>query len=135
MNQLKIVRSLHSVGSNNVNNFENREHTRYVFTLLSSRVRLCERCKYTTPKYALVTELKAKARYHLDDKNLLSLPFKKVRIKKFCVHFFLRLEVEELAHVRQVKFEGGDLALDIHKEEKKTSNVVDMNCSKSSSEE
>jgi hypothetical protein len=36
---------------------------------------------------------KAKAHYLLDDEDILSSPFKKMQIKKFCVYFFLRLKV------------------------------------------
>lgn len=118
----------------NIRCVECKEHTPYVFTLLPSRVRLCERCEYTTPKYALVTELEARARYLLDDEDLRSLPFKKVQIKKFCVYFFLRSDVEKLAHATLVQFEGRDLSVDRHKEEQNISNAVDTNCSKPSFE-
>jgi len=113
---------------------ECKEHTPYVFTLLPFRVSLCERCEYTTPKYALVTELEARARYLLDDEDLHSLPFKKVQIKKFCVYFFLRLDVEKLARGTLMQFEGRDLSMDRHKDEQKISNAVDTSCSKSSFE-
>jgi len=111
-----------------------KEHTPYIFTLLPFRVSLCERCEYTTPKYALVTELEARVRYLLDDEDLHSLPFKKVQIKKFCVYFFLRLDVENIARGTLMQFEGRDLSMDRHKDEQRISNVVDTSCSKSSFE-
>lgn len=98
------------------------EHTPYVYTLSSSRFPLCERCEYACPKYVLITELEAKARYLLTDEDLRGLPYKKVCHKRFCVYFFLKTDVELVAFGRGAKM-GHDsrnhekiIETDIHKD-------------------
>ncbi|KAH9316017.1 hypothetical protein KI387_024644, partial [Taxus chinensis] len=119
----------------NIRCVECKEHTPYVFTLLPSNVRLCERCEYTCLKYALVTEREARGRYLLDDEDLRSLQFKKVKIKKFYVYLFLRSSVETLAHGKGTEFEGRDhFRRDKHKKEEKNSNSVKASCGESSVE-
>eukprot|EP01018_Ginkgo_biloba_P028990 Gb_14753 [translate_table: standard] len=93
------------------------------------------RCEYTGPKYALVTELEAKGRYLLDDEDLRALPFKKVKIKKFCVYFFLRSSVEKLALAKRLQFEGRyHSGMGKIEEEQKIENIVDASCSKFTTE-
>ncbi|GLJ39603.1 hypothetical protein SUGI_0809350 [Cryptomeria japonica] len=113
----------------NIRCVECKEHTPYVFTLLPSNVRLCERCEYTCPKYALVTEREARGRYLLDDEDLHNLQYKKVRIRKFYVYLFLRSAVEAISHGKGADFEGRNQFRDKHEEETNECSI-EANCSK-----